>query len=50
MSIPLGPNANTLGGGGLTQSRGEAESAERKIETMTEGETTGDISKRILSP
>ena len=47
MSIPLGPNANTWGG---SRRVAEAESAERKIETMTEGETTGDISKRILSP
>ena len=30
--------------------RGEAESAERKIETTTGNERAGDISKRILSP
>ena len=34
----------------LTQRRGEAESAERKVETMTENERAGDISRRILSP
>ena len=32
--------AVAMGGGLLTQRCGEAESAERKIETMTENETT----------
>ena len=36
--------------GNLTQRRGEAESAERKVETTTENERAGDISRRILSP
>ena len=36
--------------GDLTQRRGEAESAERKIETTTGNERAGDISRRILSP
>ena len=36
--------------GNLTQRRREAESAERKIETMTENEGADGISKRILSP
>ena len=47
-----------MGGGGggtpqegnLTQRRGEAESAERKIETTMGNERAGDISRRILSP
>ena len=34
----------------LTQRRGEAESAERKVETTMENERAGDISRRILSP
>ena len=34
----------------LTQRRGEAENAERKVETMTGNEMADDISKRILSP
>ena len=36
--------------GDLTQRRGEAESAERKVETTMGNERAGDISKRILSP
>ena len=36
--------------GNLTQRRGEAESAEREIETTMENERAGDISRRILSP